>query len=91
MNVEKCMYNPDRDLQDVDQFGYIDLNRAYVEGVVLGDTKSDARQYNNIEDPRSIIGRPDDTFDALMMAQRYGEAVYGESSKNATAQGSETT
>lgn len=63
-NIE---FNSDRDLQEVDQFGYIDLVKAFQNGYVPGDVESVAENYNDIENPESIIGKPRDCFEAMRM------------------------
>lgn len=60
----------DRDLQIVEQVGYVDLRRAYEDCSVPSDIGVDESTYNGIEEPSSIIGKPDDVF----AAHRAGEA-----------------
>ena len=61
------VYNPDRDLQEVDQFGYIDLVEAFRNGYVPGEAEAQMDRYNDIEEPSSIIGKPSDCFEAMRM------------------------
>lgn len=59
----KCVYNPERDIKAVEPFGYVDLVKANQTSII--DTPIDVSEddYNNIEDPRSIAGRPSDDFE----------------------------
>lgn len=70
-----------RDLQLVDQVGYIDLREAFLSGVVPGDVDSDSSSYNGIDDPNSIIGSPDDVFAADRAAKAYNSAASSVSSE----------
>lgn len=68
MIVKKCFFNPARDLKEVEPFGFIELKNAFVERCVpsqIGESESD---YNGIDNPESILGRPSDVFDALRAA-----------------------
>lgn len=60
-------FDAKRDLQPVDQFGYIDLVKSFQNGYVPGDVEAIAENYNDIEDPSSIIGKPKDCFEAMRM------------------------
>ena len=70
------------DMQEVDQFGYIDLASAYTNGVVSGDVNPDQLSFNMIEDPASILGRPSDEFDVIRMRDyvvEHGQSSEGDS------------
>lgn len=67
MVQNNVVYNPDRDLQEVDQFGYIDLTKAFENGYVPGDVEAIAENYNEIDEPASIYGKPKDCFEAMRM------------------------
>lgn len=66
MIVIDCKYNPARDLKPVDENGWLDLASAYVNKTVPSDLVSQETDYNDIDDPESIAGKPSDVFDALM-------------------------
>lgn len=70
MIVEECKYNPIEDLKPVDAFGFLDLASAYVNKTVPSDTVTQDADYNGIDDPASILGKPRDVFDALRMQDR---------------------
>lgn len=58
-----------KDMQEVDQFGFVDLPKAYSQGVVSSDLKVETGKMNGIEHPESIFGKPSDEFDAIRMNQ----------------------
>lgn len=72
-NMGKIVFNPVKDIQDVDQFGFVDLIQVVSNGVVPSALKIEDTAFNNIEDPASIIGKPRDTFEALAMASIISE------------------
>lgn len=64
-----CVFDKERDIVEVDQFGAIDLRAAFISGTVPGDLIADPEAYNGVEDPASLLGKPSDTFDAIRKAQ----------------------
>lgn len=64
----------DKDLQIVEQVGYVDLRRAYEDSCVPSDLGVDESTYNGIDEPSSIIGKPDDVFAAHRAAESYKQA-----------------
>lgn len=70
MIVEECKYNPLVDMKPVDSFGFLDLASAYVNKTVPSDTVTQDADYNGIDDPASILGKPRDVFDALRLQDR---------------------
>lgn len=65
MIITGCEFNPDVDLHEVDQFGYVDINEAFYSGSVIGDLNVDEQSYNDIDDPRSVGFKPRDHFEAI--------------------------
>ena len=63
----KCRYNPLTDISDVDQFGFIDLQECLANGEVPATIADSEDQYNGIDDPNEILGKPSDVFDAYRM------------------------
>lgn len=51
-----------RDIAPVVQIGFIDLRVAYATGVVACDIDGVEGNFNGVESPESIIGKPDDVF-----------------------------
>lgn len=62
------VFDKDKDLFEVDQFGSIDLRLAYLNSSVPENVEVNAEQYNGVEDARSLIGRATDVFDAIRKA-----------------------
>lgn len=65
MIVTDCKYDPVRDLAPVEQFGFIDLKTALSESVVPSQMPDSDADYNGIDDPDKILGKPADIFDAI--------------------------
>lgn len=74
-------YNPFADIEEVDQFGWLDLRQAFLTGTVEGSLAPEDASYNGIEDPSSLLGAPKDTFEAI----RQATAVAKASSKSAAS------
>lgn len=65
MIVTDCKYDPVRDLSPVEQFGFIDLKTALSESVVPSQMPDSDADYNGIDDPDKILGKPADVFEAV--------------------------
>lgn len=63
----ECKYNPEKDIQQVDDFGYVDLVDVMAKGEVPGNIGIDESLYNDIDDPSTIFGKPYDNFSAIRM------------------------
>lgn len=74
MLVGNCVFNDEKDLRDVDQFGFVDLVDCLSNGEVPSTLADSEDVYNGIEDPDSILGKPSDIFDAYKM-QDYVKTV----------------
>ena len=61
-NNEFIWYDPSKDLHAVEQYGFVDLSEVFQTGTVSGDLNAGLENYNNIEDPDSIIDKADDVF-----------------------------
>ena len=61
-NVEFIWYDPSKDLHAVEQYGFVDLTEVFQTGTVAGDLNAGLENYNDIEDPDSIIDKADDVF-----------------------------
>lgn len=59
------VFDPVRDLQPVDQFGFIDLKVALDSSSVPSQMPDSDSDYNGAEDPESVLGRPRDIFEAI--------------------------
>lgn len=65
MYVGDCLFDPVRDIAPVEQFGFIDLKTALAESVVPSQMPESDSDYNGIDDPNKILGRPHDVFEAI--------------------------
>lgn len=55
----------------VSQIGYVNLRVAMATGSVPADLTGTENVSNGIDDPRSIIGKPDDVFSAMRANDAY--------------------
>lgn len=62
-------YDPQKDLAPVDQFGFVNLRDAYINGSLPGDLSVSAEDYNGVDDPGSLLGRSADVFEAYRKAE----------------------
>lgn len=67
MIVASTPFNPQRDKSSVSQTGFIDLKSAMVNNAIPSEIAETEEQYNGIEDPASILGKPTDVFEAMDM------------------------
>lgn len=65
MIQENCTYDPVRDLAPVDQFGFIELRSALSEGVVPSQMPDSDVDYNGVDEPQKVLGKPHDIFEAI--------------------------
>lgn len=81
MVVESCPFNPVCDLKPVEQYGFIDLKTALDSCVVPSQMPDSETDYNGIEEPEQIAGKPSDIFEAID-AQKAIEASASDSGKS---------
>lgn len=67
MIVVDCNFDPVVDITPVDQYGYVDMKSALANSVVPSVMPGAEVDYNGIDDPASIIGKPSDIFEAIDM------------------------
>lgn len=67
MIIEKCEYNKEKDVCEVDQIGFVNLREAWETHTVDGNLNVDELNFNEIDDPASIMGKPSNVFDAMQM------------------------
>lgn len=65
--VCKIKFDEIADIHDVDQFGFVDLVECIENGHVPSTVSDTEAEYNGIDDPASILGKPDDVFTAYKM------------------------
>ena len=63
--IQECKYNPVRDIEQVQPDGALDLAKAFSLGSVPAGLVSSDADYNGIEDPASIAGKPSDVFEGM--------------------------
>lgn len=63
-----CYYDEVADLHEVDQFGFIDLAECLKNGAVPSQVTGTDDNYNGIENPSEILGKPSDVFEAYKMS-----------------------
>lgn len=80
-----CSYDPEKDLQEVNPNGSIDLQRAYSEGVIPADVEDVDDRYNSIE-ADSVLGKPKDAFEYERMTKHVKDTL----SKSSAAESSES-
>ena len=68
-----CDFDKRRDLQEVEQTGFVNLVQALGHNVIDGNLELDDEKFNGIEEPAAILGRPKDGFDAM----HYRETISG--------------
>lgn len=71
MIQDNITYNPDRDIKPVSPDGWLDLKKAFTDGVVPGNLDFDDDEGNGLDDPATIGESPRDVF----QAQRYKSAL----------------
>ena len=67
MRVSGCKFNPIKDISPVSQTGFVDLKNAFANNSIPSQIVGAETDYNGIEEPSSILGRPSDVFEAMEM------------------------
>ena len=69
MLITEVKFNKDKDIKRVYQFGFVDITKAFESGSVPSSVVLTEDQYNMIDNPDSILGRPADIFEAYRMKE----------------------
>lgn len=64
----ECKFNPVTDIMAVEPFGFVNLIEAVDNGCVPSFVSNTEDNYNDIEDPSTILGKPRDVFEAYRMS-----------------------
>lgn len=80
--VQIIKFDSQHDIAEVDQFGFVDINKAFQNGYVPGENSSVVLEYNNIEEPSSIVGKPSDAFEAMRMQDSLVKGIQTSSKKD---------
>lgn len=70
-----CPFNPDIDLNPVAPSGFLNLQEAWINGAVPSDLVSSTEDYNGIDSPDGVAGKPRDFADAYRMNKEYSKAL----------------
>lgn len=62
-------YDPIRDIKPVSQTGFVDIVKANSMNSLPSNLNCETLVYNEIDDPRSIAGRPRDSFESAQGAK----------------------
>lgn len=65
MKVFECPFDPVRDIAPVEQFGFIELKDALANSIVPSQMPESDSDYNGIDEPDKVLGKPHDIFEAL--------------------------
>lgn len=80
MFCENCSYDPVRDISPVEQFGFIDLKSALESSIVPSQLPESEADYNGIDEPAQILGKPHDIFEAIDTQKALEAAAAAEAS-----------
>lgn len=82
MVVKDCLFDPVKDKTPVSDTGYVDLKSAFVNNAIPSQVAGTEEDYNGIDDPSSILGKPSDVFEALEMESYVKETGKSQSEKD---------
>lgn len=85
----KAVVNPRKDMNFVDQFGFVDVHEALATGNISGAISPSEVQFDSSENfsPKAIIGRATDFFEACEMSDNVKAAAAAAESATAQAAG----
>lgn len=75
MIQDNFFFDPVKDISPVDQFGFIDLKSALATGVVPSQLPDSDLDYNGIDNPEAVLGKPRDIFEAMDAQKEYEVAA----------------
>lgn len=77
-------FDKSRDIQEVDQFGFVDLIKSISEGFVPNDIGVSAEAFDGQDiDPESLIGKPSDVFEAMRIQDSLADGINKRSNDDA--------
>lgn len=65
-------YDKLKDRFEVSRTGFLDLGKAFANNAVPADISGDDANYNGVEDPNKVIGKPKDSFELM----HYNKSVH---------------
>lgn len=75
IDMDILSFNPRRDLMEVDQIGFLNLNEAFASGSVSGDFAVTSSDAFNEASPDSLMHRPKDIFEGMRQRDYVKSAV----------------
>lgn len=85
MLCDYVKYNPVKDISPVSQTGFIDLPDAFANHNVPAGLPTEDLDYNGIDMPGAILGKPTDVFEAMEMESHIASYSKDEGSYNKDA------
>lgn len=79
MLFDSIAFDPVRDIAPVEQFGFIDLKTALDSSMVPSQLPESESDYNGIDEPAQILGKPHDIFEAIDTQKALESAAAAES------------
>lgn len=73
MVYDNFRFNPIKDKNPVSTTGFVDMRLAMVNSAIPSQIPGTEDDYNGIEDPASILGKPRDVFEAMDMQRHINE------------------
>jgi hypothetical protein len=58
-------FDPFRDMQEVEQFGFVNLAQSFDKGIIPGGLDLTEESFNGVHNPGTLISRSMDVFDGL--------------------------
>lgn len=62
-------YNPAVDLQEVDQFGFVNLNEAFEKGIIPSIVPDTDIEFNGVMNPGTLLSHAQDVFDGIRKSE----------------------
>lgn len=67
--VKDMSFSPECDLQEVDQFGFINLGECYERGIIPGGVDLTDESFSGVSNPGTLISRSMDVFDGVRKSE----------------------
>lgn len=62
-------FNPATDMQEVDQFGFVNLGEAFEKGIIPSVVEETGETFNGVSNPGTLISHATDVFDGIRKAE----------------------
>ncbi len=77
-------FSKDRDVQEVDQFGFVDINQSLSNGYVPSELAFEDSAFDGINTPDAVLDRPVDVFDAMRMQDALMDGIKKDAKKESS-------